>query len=120
MSKDGQLRWPQHHMDSICGDAAGQTKWDTPGRVGGFYKEGQVLTTDIVFAQNHLGRVYMRLCPLDAKAVKDCVPLQRYRPSSSFITIWSGRRRPVRNRQHSGPGCGYVLCTYEPHSATDS
>jgi hypothetical protein len=77
VSKNGQLQWPQHEMYSICGDAVDERKWDKPGQLGGTYKKGQVITTDIVFAQNHLGRVYMRLCPLNAKAVKDCVPLRR-------------------------------------------
>uniref|UniRef100_A0A383VJQ7 Chitin-binding type-4 domain-containing protein n=1 Tax=Tetradesmus obliquus TaxID=3088 RepID=A0A383VJQ7_TETOB len=84
VSKNGQLQWPQHNMHSICGDAVDERKWDKPGQLGGTYKKGQTITTDIVFAQNHLGRVYMRLCPLDAKAVKDCVPLRR--PDGKGVT----------------------------------
>ncbi|KAF6258440.1 hypothetical protein COO60DRAFT_1639124 [Scenedesmus sp. NREL 46B-D3] len=84
VSKDGQLQWPKRNMYSICGDAAEERKWDKPGQLGGTYKKGQVISTDIVFAQNHLGRVHMRLCPLDAKAVKDCVPLRR--PDGKGVT----------------------------------
>ncbi len=64
-------------MGSICGDAVGESKWDRPGQLGGTYKSGQELKTDIVFAQNHLGRVAMRLCPLNAKKESECIKLQR-------------------------------------------
>eukprot|EP00882_Tetradesmus_deserticola_P020817 GHRQ01022500.1.p1 GENE.GHRQ01022500.1~~GHRQ01022500.1.p1 ORF type:complete len:139 (+),score=38.93 GHRQ01022500.1:277-693(+) len=77
VSRNGQLQWPRHDMHSICGDAVNERKWDQPGQLGGTYKKGQVISADIVFAQNHLGRVYMRLCPLGATAEKECMPLRR-------------------------------------------
>lgn len=78
VSDNGKLQWPASRKNGICGDAVGETKWDTPGQIGQTYAAGQKITTDIVFAQNHLGRVRIRLCPLDAKKATDCQELKRY------------------------------------------
>lgn len=43
----------------------------------GTYKAGGEIATDIVFAQNHLGRVFMSVCPLNAKSESECKALQR-------------------------------------------
>lgn len=43
----------------------------------GSYRSGQTVDIDIIFAQNHLGRLEMRICPLDAKSEKDCKSMQR-------------------------------------------
>lgn len=79
VSKGGKLQWPQRNRYSICGDAAGERKWDTPGPIAGSgkYKAGQTIDVDILFAQNHLGRLQMRLCPLDAKDESACRTLER-------------------------------------------
>jgi hypothetical protein len=77
VSKNGTLRWPQRNRSGICGDAAGQTKWDAPGRVVKTYRAGGTISVDILFAQNHLGRVNVRLCPLDAKTERQCLTLER-------------------------------------------
>jgi hypothetical protein len=77
VSNKGKLQWPARNLGSICGDEPGKQKWNTPGQLGGSLKAGDTLKTDIVFAQNHLGRVWMRLCPLDAKADSECTDLQR-------------------------------------------
>lgn len=77
VSDGGRLRWPKDKKYSICGDAFGETKWDTPGPVSATYVSGQTITTDIVFAQNHLGRLRVRLCPLHAKKSSQCYELKR-------------------------------------------
>lgn len=77
VSNKGKLQWPAKNLGSICGDEPGQKKWDTPGQVSGTYKAGGEITTDILFAQNHLGRVFMSVCPLNAKSESECKPLQR-------------------------------------------
>lgn len=77
VSNKGKLSWPARNLGSICGDEPGQKKWDTPGQIGGTYKAGGEITTDILFAQNHLGRVFMSVCPLNAKSESECKPLQR-------------------------------------------
>jgi hypothetical protein len=41
------------------------------------YREGQVINVDVIFAQNHLGRMNVRLCPLDAKDEAQCRTLER-------------------------------------------
>jgi hypothetical protein len=74
----GALTWPARNLGSICGDAAGEKiKWDNPGRVTKTYQAGGTATVDIIFAQNHLGRVQLRLCPLDAKDESQCHLLER-------------------------------------------
>jgi hypothetical protein len=77
LSNDGKLRWPARNRNSICGDAAGENKWDVPGKIAKVYKAGQVINIDVVFAQNHLGRVNVRVCPLDAKDESKCKLLER-------------------------------------------
>ncbi|GBF99128.1 hypothetical protein Rsub_12020 [Raphidocelis subcapitata] len=77
VSNNGALRWPQRNRQGICGDAAGQTKWDAPGRVVKTYRAGQAINVDILFAQNHLGRVNVRVCPLDATDERQCRTLER-------------------------------------------
>ncbi|KAF8058835.1 TNNI3K [Scenedesmus sp. PABB004] len=77
VSDGGKLQWPARKVSGICGDAYGEDKWDKPGPLGGTYKAGSTIKTDIIFAQNHLGRVHMRLCPLSAKTEAECVSLQR-------------------------------------------
>lgn len=83
VSNKGKLQWPQRNLGSICGDEPGQKKWDTPGTVTGTYKAGDEISTDIIFAQNHLGRVTVFACPLDAKAEGDCKALERCVPACS-------------------------------------
>jgi hypothetical protein len=80
VSKDETLVWPAAHRSGICGDAANETKWDSP--VGGAgprktYKSGDTIDVDVLFAQNHLGRWRVRLCPLDARDESRCQDLQR-------------------------------------------
>lgn len=77
VSRGGKLQWPARDINGICGNALGETRWDKPGPLGATYSAGQVIKTDIVFAQNHLGRVTVRLCPLDASAESQCITLQR-------------------------------------------
>ena len=77
VSDGGKLKWPAHNMYSICGDAAGEKKWDTPGRVTKTYAAGDTISVDVLFAQNHLGRMNVRLCPLDAKDEGSCKTLER-------------------------------------------
>lgn len=93
VSDNGKLQWPARNLGSICGDEVGKNKWDRPGpasELGGTYKAGQTLKTDIVFAQNHLGRVYVRLCPLNAKSEGECTQLQRADgKGSSFELPWT-------------------------------
>jgi hypothetical protein len=77
VSKEGQLTWPAHNMNSICGDAAGEYKWDKPGSVRKTYGAGQTINVDVVFAQNHLGRMNVRVCPLDATDESKCTTLEQ-------------------------------------------
>jgi hypothetical protein len=79
VSKNETLQWPAGTMNGICGDAAGESKWDSPNKwpLEWTYKQGQVFNTDIVMAQNHLGRIHLRLCPLHAKDEKECTSLLR-------------------------------------------
>lgn len=77
VSDDGKLQWPARDRNGICGDAVGEKKWDVPGQIAQTYSSGQKITTDIVFAQNHLGRVQMRLCQLNAKKESECQDLKR-------------------------------------------
>jgi hypothetical protein len=77
VSNDGALTWPAANRYSICGDAAEERKWDAPGKVAKTYREGQVINVDVIFAQNHLGRMNVRLCPLDATDEAQCKLLER-------------------------------------------
>lgn len=77
VSGGGKLQWPARNLGSICGDEPGQKKWISSGQVTGTYSSGSEITTDIVFAQNHLGRVFMSVCPLNAKSENECKALQR-------------------------------------------
>lgn len=77
VSDAGKLKWPAHKMNGICGDAYNQNKWDKPGKISTVYKQGDTITIDLLFAQNHLGRINMRLCPLNAKTEKECINLSR-------------------------------------------
>jgi hypothetical protein len=78
ISENESLKWPNMVRGSICGDKVGETKWMTPGPVNTTYKAGAIIDTDIIFAQNHLGRYFVRLCPLDATdEATQCQDLQR-------------------------------------------
>jgi NADPH-dependent glutamate synthase beta subunit-like oxidoreductase len=55
-------------------------QWDVPGKIGKTYQEGQTINVDIMFAQNHLGRMNVRVCPLDAKDESKCTTLERCGP----------------------------------------
>ena len=81
---------------SICGDAADERKWDKPGPMAkSAYKSGQTMDIDIIFAQNHLGRLQMRICPLDAKDEKQCTDLQR---ADGKVGGWRAARRGAARR----------------------
>ena len=77
MSKKFTLKWPARNTNGICGDAVGEKKWDKPAKIMKSYKEGGVISVDVLFAQNHLGRMNLRLCPLSAKREEDCLLLRR-------------------------------------------
>jgi hypothetical protein len=98
MSDGGKLQWPAMRLDSICGGAPGNTHWDTPGEVVAVYGQGGTVNVDSVITVNHLGRVRVRVCPLDAKRMDNrdgCVDLERadgkgtywYLP---FVQGWAG------------------------------
>jgi len=52
VSAGEKLQWPAGVMNGICGDAAGESKWDSPNKwpLAWTYKQGQVINTDIVLA----------------------------------------------------------------------
>jgi len=77
VSDGGKLQWPKHNMYSICGDAVNERKWDNPGAITKTYSAGQTINVDIMFAQNHLGRMNVRICPLWAKDEGECKTLER-------------------------------------------
>jgi hypothetical protein len=77
VSKKYTLKWPARNTNGICGDAVGENKWDKPAQVMKSYREGEVISIDVLFAQNHLGRMTLRLCPLAARDEKDCLLLNR-------------------------------------------
>lgn len=77
VSKGETLTWPAAHKSGVCGDAAGETKWSTPGPIRKTYKSGQTFDADVLFAQNHLGRWQLRVCPLDARDESACRDLVR-------------------------------------------
>jgi hypothetical protein len=77
ISEGGKLRWPARSRYSICGDASDERKWDNPGPVKKTYSAGQTINVDVLFAQNHLGRMNVRVCPLDAKDESQCKTLER-------------------------------------------
>eukprot|EP00775_Hariotina_reticulata_P008431 gene8431-8614_t len=78
VSNKGKLRYPAGRY-GMCGDAAWESKWDQPGPVQAEYSEGQVIQIDILIAVNHVGRMDMTVCDLDAKVGQDskCHQLQR-------------------------------------------
>lgn len=49
------------------GDAYYETRWDVPGPIQTTYVSGQTINVDIVVAVNHLGRMSLQICQLDAK-----------------------------------------------------
>jgi hypothetical protein len=79
ISKGGKLNWPARARNGICGNAVGETKWDTAGQIAksGKYKVGETIDIDVLYAQNHLGRMIIRVCPLDAKDESQCTDLER-------------------------------------------
>jgi hypothetical protein len=77
VSEGGKLSWPSRSRYSICGDASDERKWDNAGPVKKTYSAGQTINVDVLFAQNHLGRMNVRLCPLDAKDESQCRTLER-------------------------------------------
>jgi hypothetical protein len=77
VSDGGKLQWPAHNMYSICGDAVNERKWDVPGKIGKTYTAGQTISVDVMFAQNHLGRMNVRVCPLSATSEGQCQTLER-------------------------------------------
>jgi hypothetical protein len=78
VSQNETLRFPQMHRSGVCGDAFGDSHWSKPGPVMANYTAGATIDVDVIFAQNHLGRYQVRLCPLDAQdEEKDCTDLQR-------------------------------------------
>jgi hypothetical protein len=77
VSKDETLVWPAAVRSGICGDAVGEKKWDQAGPVRKTYKSGEAFDADVLFAQNHLGRWRLRLCPLDASDEAACADLER-------------------------------------------
>lgn len=98
MSDSGALSWPAMRLDSICGGAPGNKHWDAPGEPVATYGQGGTVNVDSVITVNHLGRVRVRLCPLDAKRMDGrdgCVDLERadgkgtywYLP---FVAGWAG------------------------------
>jgi hypothetical protein len=52
----GALTWPASKLQSLCGDAPGEDRWDMPGPVQATYTAGQVVDIDVVIAVNHLVR----------------------------------------------------------------
>lgn len=85
ISQNETLRWPDMHRSGVCGDAFGKEHWSKAGPVLTNYTAGQTIDVDVIFAQNHLGRFEVRLCPLDATdEAKDCKELQRAGESTSW------------------------------------
>ena len=127
-SDNGKLSYPAMRTNGFCGDAVGQTKWDTPGQVATTYKAGSTISVDVLFAQNHLGRMQLRLCPLSAKSTKECKTLKRPGgKGSAFDLPWtygwagatSGYDAPVNTDGFStyklppigkAEGCGTWAC----------
>lgn len=69
-----------------CGDAYNQRRWDVPGQTQASYVQGQQVSVDFVIATNHLGRIDMTVCDLDAKpGDKKCRSLQRYVNNHTFV-----------------------------------
>lgn len=78
LSQNETLRYPEMHRSGVCGDAFGESHWSKPGPVLANYTAGATIGVDVIFAQNHLGRYQVRLCPLDAQnEATDCQDLQR-------------------------------------------
>eukprot|EP00878_Enallax_costatus_P029665 GHUV01032205.1.p1 GENE.GHUV01032205.1~~GHUV01032205.1.p1 ORF type:complete len:275 (+),score=48.24 GHUV01032205.1:164-988(+) len=95
VSKKRKLTYPQGRH-GYCGDAYNQQRWDVPGSTQASYVQGQEITVDFVIATNHLGRIDMTVCDLDAKPEDNkCQSLQRadgkgqywYLP---FLSNWTG------------------------------
>ncbi len=79
LSRNGQLKWPQATR-GMCGDAYNQNAWDKPRSVAMTYAPGQTIAVDTVVTVNHLGRLSLQVCSLDAKSgdmAKKCKPLVR-------------------------------------------
>ncbi len=77
VSDNFKITWPNARRNGICGDMHNESKWDVPGDVQATYTSGQTIKLDVIFAQNHLGRVQFRICPLSAKKWRDCKLLDR-------------------------------------------
>ncbi|KIZ01099.1 hypothetical protein MNEG_6862 [Monoraphidium neglectum] len=66
VSDKGRLRYPDGRRN-YCGDAHNEDRWDKPTSPVVTYTTGQVINVDVVVAVNHMGRMSMQVCPLDAK-----------------------------------------------------
>jgi hypothetical protein len=74
----GGKTWPGGEPATLCGDRPGETTWDTPGQLQVTYVQGESISVDFALTENHLGRVNMLLCPLDAKPGDgSCKKMQR-------------------------------------------
>jgi hypothetical protein len=76
-SDGGKLQWPKRRANGICGDAYDENKWDKPGKLTATYTAGSTIGVDVLLAQNHLGRITVRVCPIDATSEDKCTNLER-------------------------------------------
>lgn len=66
VSDYGKRTYPDGNRN-YCGDAHDEKRWDVPGPPVVTYAEGQVINVDVLVAVQHMGRMMMQICPLDAK-----------------------------------------------------
>eukprot|EP00775_Hariotina_reticulata_P005826 gene5826-6067_t len=96
VSEHGAKVWPDSRH-GMCGDKVSEQHWDMPGKVQATYKQGQVINVDFLIAENHLGRINIDFCELDAENQQPskCQSLHRadgkgghwYLP---FLSNWTG------------------------------
>lgn len=66
VSNKGRLTYPDGRR-GMCGDAYNETRWDRPGAVQAAYAPGQTVNLDVVMQVQHMGKVGVQVCALDAK-----------------------------------------------------
>ncbi|KAI8462449.1 MAG: hypothetical protein J3K34DRAFT_527745 [Monoraphidium minutum] len=66
VSDEGKKTYPDGRRN-FCGDAWDEYKWDAPRSPVITYRPGQVINVDTLVAVNHMGRMSVQICQLDAK-----------------------------------------------------
>ncbi len=87
VSEGGKQVYPNGRRGS-CGDPHYETKWDVPGQIASTYVSGQTINVESLVAVNHMGKIEVEICPLDAKSRDKCKPLKLVAPGHGNSKSW--------------------------------